>query len=394
MNRLNPSAILLLFFGLLPFSAFAQYRADFDEAYRGFEPNHLPGWTAVTGQGDLIFRQRTENGSAGLVVDPLREKRNIWYAFVQQDVSAQLDLEQLSQPGYELRMEARVMASHAPRRINLYLSAEDGTGYLREFDLASADEWHTISMVTNGFVFDSSNPLRAQISLMNWGNTDIYELKVDYVTVDVVKADGAHESFGEPIAYQPALKQADHYQQTMAPTASATIDAAFPDEVLSSWQNFSSAGQPSVIQVDQSKTILLQWDFSEFAGKTATEAGQLELATESLFRRDSEEKYFGDIRFSEIMGSVADWDETTVTYNSFLGGENYDDVIVSQCIVDTKVAPSSQSKTIITISRPVMQRLLNGESAGIAIKPLGLISAAFYDRHHQTAAPRLRFNVE
>ncbi|MBP1649455.1 MAG: hypothetical protein H6Q30_2900, partial [Bacteroidetes bacterium] len=35
-------------------------------------------------------------------------------------------------------------------------------------------------------------------------------------------------------------------------------------------------------------------------------------------------------------------------------------------------------KNLITISRPVLQRMLDGRTVGLAIKPLGAVNAAFY----------------
>jgi len=394
MNAIQHAFGLYLGGCLLPLTALAQYRADFEEPSHGLAPNNLPGWYAAKGDGDVLFRQRIAEGSVSLVIDPLHEKRNIWYAFAHQDIAEHLDLEQLGQPGYELRMEARVMPSHAPRRINMYLFAAYPGGHLREFDLAEADTWHTISMTTRDFVAPPGGRVMAQVSLMDWGNTDVYELKVDYITVDVVKADESHEQFGEPLEYRPPLKEASHYAASIVPSDDAIVDAAFPAETLGGWENQSKSDSSSVLQVDQTKTILLRWDFSEFAGKRVTEAGQLELSTESLFRRKSSPKDFGEIRFQEIRDSAGAWDEATVTYDSFLGGQAIDEVVVSQCIIDTEVNAQAGGKTVVTISRPVLQRLVDGTSAGIAITPLGLISASFHDRQHPTLAPRLRFNVE
>lgn len=379
---------------LLPFISHAQYRVDFNEEYQGFEPNNLKGWTTRTGDGNIIFRQKTEEGSVSLIVDPLKEKRNVWYAFMHQSISDFIDFKKLKQPEYELRMEAKVMASHAPRRINMYLSSLDAGGYLREFDLGKANEWYTISMVTSGFDFDPKEPLMTQVSMMDWGNTDIYELKVDYIKVDLVKVDEKQEQYGEPLVYRPVLKDATSYKNEVVPSGNASIDAMFPDEVLSMWKDETSEKTTSVVQVDQSKTILLKWDLSEFKGKKVTEAGQLEISTDALFRKEKSPKDFGEIRLSEILGVVEDWDGKTVTYNSFLGDNEFEEVVVSQCIADTKVSSEKGGKTIISISKPVLQRLIDGESNGIAIKPLGLISASFYDNQHPELAPKLRFTIE
>ena len=46
-------------------------------------------------------------------------------------------------------------------------------------------------------------------------------------------------------------------------------------------------------------------------------------------------------------------------------------------IIDSKVSQKNGSTTLITISRPVLQRLIDGETLGLAIKPLGAVHATF-----------------
>jgi len=389
----NTSYMTFVLLLALPIMAMAQYRVDFNEDYQGFEPNNLKGWRTATGDGNIIFRQRTEEGSVALVIDPSRDKRNIWYAFMHQSISDYIDLDKLGLPEYELRMEARVMPSHAPRRINMYLSSLDSGGFLREFDLDKSNEWHTISMVTSGFDFDPKIPLMTQVSMMDWGNSEIYGLKVDYIKVDLVKVTDDPQQYGEPLVYRPPLKKADAYEETLVPSEGAVIDSAMPDECLTGWIDETQA-EAGVLEVDQSKTVLLKWDFSKYKGKKVSEAGQLELTTNTVLRKQNSSKDFGEIRFSEILDVVATWDDATVTYNTFLGDNAYHEAIVSQCIVDMKINPQKRGKTIVTISRPVLQRLLDGKTDGLALKALGLISASFYDQNNQELAPKLRFSVE
>jgi hypothetical protein len=50
---------------------------------------------------------------------------------------------------------------------------------------------------------------------------------------------------------------------------------------------------------------------------------------------------------------------------------------------------------LVTISRPVLQRLLDGRTNGIALKPLGAIVASFFASEHENGrlAARLLFNA-
>jgi len=391
LNWANSMAVMI--FTIIPLLCIAQYRVDFNGDYQGFEPNNLKDWRTATGDGNIIFRQKFEEGSVALSIDPLRDKKNIWYAFMHQSISDHIDFEKLKQPGYELRMEAKVMPSHAPRRINMYLSSLDSGGFLREFDLDKANEWHTISMVTSGFDFDPNIPLMTQVSMMDWGISEIYELKIDYIKVDLVKVTDDPKQFGEPLIYRPSLKTADVYPEILLPSKNAMIDSKMPNEALTGWSD-EVEGKAGVLQVDQSKTVLLQWDFSKYKGKKVAEAGQLELSTNTLLRKRNSQKDFGEIRCSEILNVVDPWDDATVTYNSFLGDNAYYEAIVSQCIVDTKVNPQKNGKTVVSISRRVLQRLLDGKTDGIALKALGLISASFFDTENEALAPKLRFTVE
>ncbi len=378
---------------LLHFTATAQYRADFNHDYSGFEKNNLDGWRTVTGDGDIDFRQRFDEGSVVLNIDARKDKRNVWYAFMHQSISDVIDLKKLLLPDYELRMEARVKSSHAPRRINMYLSSLDAGGFLREFDLNKADEWQTISMVTSGFDFNPDKPLMTQISLMDWG-FDIYELYIDYIQVDLVKVGEDYKQFGLPLIYRPPIKETSYYSEEIIPSKNAIIDASFLDESLHPWLDENAIEKFPVLQVDQSKTILLKWDFSKYKGKQIAEAGQLEITTNSIYRRKDNPKDFGEIRFLEIIAQTENWSEESVTQNSFLKDNPFYEIICSQCIIDSPVNPGKGQKTIVTISQPVLQRLIEGKSHGIAIKPLGLISASFYDRSNIGLAAKLRFNIK
>lgn len=390
-QRFTQCTVILLLATAL--QATAQYRVDFNERYNGFWPNHLPGWTTKTGDGNIIFRQKTEDGSAVLNVDARKDKRNIWYAFMHQSISDHIDFDKLSAAEYELRMEAKVMPSHAPRRINMYLSSLDAGGHLREFDLDKANEWHTISMVTSGFEFDPKKPLMAQISMMDWGIGDIFELRIDYIQVDLVQKGQKLTQHGLPLEYHPKLLKASAYKENLI-AQSKMIDHALPDEVIESWRVAEGEAAIPLIQVDQSKVILLHWDVEKFKGKKVTGAGQLELSTHSLFSQENNPKDFGMIRFCEIRDPGKALKAGPVSYHSFTKNRAIDEVIVSQCIVDTKVNPIENGKTTVTISKPVLQRLIDGESGGIAILPLGLITASFFEHTHEDQAPRLRFNVE
>jgi hypothetical protein len=79
----------------------------------------------------------------------------------------------------------------------------------------------------------------------------------------------------------------------------------------------------------------------------------------------------------EIFGGQTDWDQQKVTYGNFIKGKPYAEIFNTQMIYDKELSDRPGSKNFITISQPVMQRLLNGTTKGLLIRPLGAITASF-----------------
>jgi hypothetical protein len=148
----------------------------------------------------------------------------------------------------------------------------------------------------------------------------------------------------------------------------------------------------------------MRLDLSAFAGKSFDPAqdgkvegsGLLELTTHSVQRVTDEVKDFGMIRIVEIFGGDPNWNQETVTYNSLCRGQSIDSVLNSQMIIDVEVSEAPGSKTLITISNPVLQRMINGRTKGLAIQPLGAINACFYtmENKNENLSPRLYFNLQ
>jgi hypothetical protein len=75
-------------------------------------------------------------------------------------------------------------------------------------------------------------------------------------------------------------------------------------------------------------------------------------------------------------------------------GHKYSEVFNNQTIFDSEVSEESGSKNFITISKPVLQRMLDGKTKGLLIRPLGAIDASFYASENQLGnnGPKLHFN--
>ena len=101
---------------------------------------------------------------------------------------------------------------------------------------------------------------------------------------------------------------------------------------------------------------------------------------------------FGKIRVIEIFGGDADWDQNEVTYNNFMRSKKYADVFNEQMIYDAELNYKPGSKNFIT--KPVLQRLIDGKTKGLLIRPLGALDASFYASEDKSGSgPKLHFNV-
>jgi hypothetical protein len=390
----NPFLSVILLLLLQP--AAAQFREDFNAATPAFVSQGIPGWNAKTGDGTGIFTQRIENGVATLRLDARPDKRNIWWAFMHRDASGPLDLKNLSKPGYGLRITARVKPSHGPRRVNLYLKSQSSEDdFLREFDLPVANQWYEISMTTGAFRHAAGRPLLGQVSFMDWGNTGVYELAVDYLQVDVVKLAQAGPDKGLPLPYRPPLADAAQFGLEIPVAADVTLDRQYADVNLAAWVADGTAGGP-LLAVDGSRMALLRWDLSALKGKKVKGPGQFEFYAQSVYRLAQNPKDFGEVRICEVLGGKPGWSEESITLDGLLEGQPEAAVFNEQTIVDVAVTPGPDGKTTVTISQPVLQRLVDGTTKGLVIKPLGAISAVLRDADADGGkyAARLRLNAE
>lgn len=399
-SQTNPifMRLLLLCLSALTLTAHklpAQFVEDFSQTTSSFEQNSLPGWLAMTGDGTINFTQKIEDGHAALRIDASQDKRNIWYAFIQRNATPSLDLKKLKKPYNAIRIEARVRPSHAPRRVNLYLSTPRSTNHhinLLEYDLPTANEWHTISMTLDTMDVREGEPLLGQLSMMDWGKQGSYQLDVDYIKVSIVDTRKAAPDKGNAVRYRPPLAEPGSFAIEKHVSEDVSVDAAFADLNLNEWM----AGKHKVLPVGVSKMLLLSWDFSELKGKKVSGEGQLELYTHTVQRLRENPKDFGEVRIVEIIGGNKSWQEEAVTYEKLLLGKAYHEVINEQTTVDTPLNAETGGKTVVTLSQYVLQRLVDGFTSGLAILPLGLIDASLMDQETEGGkyAARIRLNIQ
>jgi hypothetical protein len=367
--------------GLLLFTPLCQ--ADFVDDFN----KSVAGWQTLTGDGEAQLKFVAMDGFARMQVDASKDQHNIYWTIIKRDVAKYLDMEKLKSPDYELRVEARVRPSHAPRRVNFMINTQRTTDYhehLREYDLDQTTDWQVISMTTRNLDAVPGDQLNVQLSVTDWGPGEYY-LDVDYYRAEVVPVKNAKADVGEPLVYHPPIPALKSFAQHLKVQQDTSINSAFPLVNFNNW----TSNNARVITVSAGQYAVLRWDLQSFQGQKATAAGVLELTTESVQKGGNYIAALGEdfgiefdkVRVFEILGGDKNWQQDTVTYASFTQGKDLQSTINGQMIFDTEVAQAN-GKTLVTIPRPVLQRLLDGTTHGLLLQPLGALEVSFYDSEH------------
>lgn len=396
MNRRNDDfmkrSTVLILITLNSFSSFP-VNAQFIDNFNG--SGTPAGWVSATGDGQATVSFTQKNGIGSLYVDATRDKLNIWWALTRRRIRG-LDMKKLARPEYELRVETRIRVSHAPRRVNLHVNHQRTTDFhshLMEFDIPDTTQWHTISMTTRDFETQVGDSINAHLALMDWG-TGKYRVDFDYFKVDVVNRNTVEADLGNPLPYHPPLLSPQTFSSSFEAMHDAMIDTGFPDRNFNNWYVLQSGKRVPVLAVNGTQWIIMRWDLSHLKGKTVRRSGLLELSPYSVQRSGDFLKDFGMVRICEVIGGDPAWTEESVTLEGLRANRPLDEVINTQMIIDDSVTWNKEKKVLFTISQPVLQRLIDGKSKGIAIKPLGAVNAAFYSRENVGKAPRLYLEVE
>jgi len=402
--------IFLIFIFLIYSNASAQFIDDFNDVVIIKDPRAIDGWAFFTGDGEATMGFWQGGGFASILVDATKDKRNIWWALIKRRVSSNFDLSLLKKPGHEIRIEARIRVSHAPRRVNLSLNTQktvDFHTHLMEFDIPDTTSWHTISMTTHDFEAEPGDMVFGQLALMDWG-LGKYRVDVDYMKVDIVNTalpvavlwtpygELTGPDKGVQVPYHPPIPDPNTFEHEIKVVQDCIIDVQYPDMNFNDWFAQNEAGKVNLLTVNGTQFVVMRWDLSAFAGRQVAGLGLLELTTHSLQRCCDDIKDFGQVRIVEILGGKPNWNQQTVTYNSLCQGQAIDSVLNSQMIIDIGVAEGRDSKTLITISKPVLDRMIEGKTLGLAIRPLGAINASFYAMENKGGkfSPMLRFNLQ
>ncbi len=356
------------------------------------------GWVFFSGDGNAKVDFKQKNGIGSLYVDATHDKLGIWWALTRHRITG-LDMKKLVRPEYELRVEARIRVSHAPRRVNLHVNHQRTTDFhshLMEFDIPDTVNWYTISMTTRDFETQIGDSINAHLALMDWG-LEKYRVDFDYFKVDVVNRTTIGKDLGNPLPYHPPLADPSTFPLHIDVAHEAIIDKQFTDVNLNNWHTRGASGEyTKVLTANGTQLVIMRWDLSALTGKKVKRSGLLELTPFSIERSPDFSKDFGMVRIAEILGGDPLWDEKTVSYDKLRGNQRIEDVINTQMIIDDSVTWNENRKVLFTISQPVLQRLIDGKTLGLAIKPLGVVNASFYSKENKQrdVAARLYLEVE
>jgi hypothetical protein len=173
------------------------------------------------------------------------------------------------------------------------------------------------------------------------------------------------------------------------------VDVQFTDRNFNNWYVTDESGKHiPIIAVNGTQMIIMRWDLATLKGKRVKRAGLLELTPLSVQRSSDFAKDFGMVRICEIIGGDPAWDEGSVTLGRLTMNRPLEEVINTQMIIDDSVTWNRDNKVLFTISRPVLQRLIDGKSKGLAIKPLGAVNGVFFSRENVGKGPRLYVEAE
>lgn len=359
-----------------------------------FDDDALGSWETETGDGEATMDVVPCAGYARVAVDATEDRHNIWWAVFRRDVSTALDLERLHEPEVELQITARLRVSHAPRRVNLSLNTQRTTNFhrhLMEFDVPDTTGWHTISMTTDGFDARPGDTVNAQLALIDWGPRT-YWAEVDSFAVELVAASEAGTTSGRAVPYPLPVQAPDSLSHHVPIAEAALINREAPTAQLADWTTTEDSGRVSTWTVTTNQYLLLRWNQDALPSGAVEGPGVLELIRHSVHRPETTPEEFGQVRVVEVTGGPSSWTDTSLTYTRFTGGRSLSEVLNPQPIVDLDVSGAPGAAVHIPVSEPVLRRLVRGETKGLALRPLGPVSASFFAG--ERFSPTLHLDVD
>ena len=369
-----------------------------------FNKKNIEGWFFFTGDGYAKMDFVQKDGFARIIVDATKDKDNVYWTLIKRDVTKYLDLRKFENPYYQLRVEAKVRLHNAPRRLNMMVNTNRTTNFhidLMEFDIPDTTSWHVISMTTKKFDAHPGDSVYVQLCATDYGLGKYY-VDVDYYRADIVNVNTAGPDKGVLVPYHPPIPGVNTFSNHLDVSQDCLINSDYPDVNFNNWHVRDNDVESRVLTVNANQWAILRWDFEKYKNSKVDGAGLLELTTQSVSMGGNYIQAFGEdfgiefekVRVIEILGGDPKWNQNSVTYNTLMQGKSYSDVFNTQMVYDTEVAEEQGRKNFITISKPVLQRLIDGKTNGLLIRPLGAIDASFYASENGSNGPKLHFNIQ
>ena len=369
-----------------------------------FNKKNIEGWFFFTGDGYAKMDFVQKNDFARIIVDATKDKDNVYWTLIKRDVTKYLDLRKFENPYYQLRVEAKVRLHNAPRRLNMMVNTNRTTNFhidLMEFDIPDTTSWHVISMTTKKFDAHPGDSVYIQLCATDYGLGKYY-VDVDYYRADIVNVNTAGPDKGVLVPYHPPIPGVNTFSNHLDVSQDCLINSDYPDVNFNNWHVRDKDVVSRVLTVNANQWAILRWDFEKYKNLKVDGAGLLELTTQSVSMGGNYIQAFGEdfgiefekVRVIEILGGDPKWNQNSVTYNTLMQGKSYSDVFNTQMVYDTEVAEEQGRKNFITISKPVLQRMIDGKTKGLLIRPLGAIDASFYASENENNCPKLHFNIK
>lgn len=392
------SFVVCLSVGLITKSA-AVFRDEFKSQLKIDKKESIKGWNYFTGDGKAVMDFKSgDEDYATIIVDASKDRKNIWWALIKRYVSEQIKLEKLAEPNKEIRIEARIRTSHAPRRVNLSVNTQRSVNYhknLMEFYIPDTMKWQKISFTTKGFNARIGDSVYAQLALMDWG-LEKYRVDLDYYKVEVVDVNNEQRQYGIDLPYHPPIPDLSIFNKSIIVEQDAIISKKFFDMNFKKWSTIKKQDTIPVVNVSQGRTIILKWKLDNLSKTRVSRAGLLEMNTENVEKFTDTGQEVGLIRVSEIVGGKTCWRDKSITYQKFKNGRDIEKVINPQMIIDVKVRENNKEKILITIPKYIIQKMIEGKTKGIAIRALSPINVSFYSSEYKDGkyAPELHLKYK
>jgi len=353
-------------------------------------PDDNSTWVTHFGDGAIVPSLEAKVGYMRFKVNAEGASHNVWWTIMISEIQPNKELGPLPE-GYKLWMEAEVRASHPFKRINMRLKSQrtvDHHADLMEFDLGSGLDWQTLRFYPPGLDYQPGDRLSCHLAMIDWG-LEQFHLDVRNVKIYVAGPDQLSLS-ANALPYHPEPNPASSYQHKITVEEDGMVDLVYPDENLFGWGD----GNQRLLGVSHDLVSLLKWDLSEIDAGTVDDWGLLKMEVHSSIQVPEPSDEYCRIRVMEIIGGIEDWQAKSLTYRDLANGSQQWEVFSQQMMIDMFVPVGTDKTLNIPVSPPVLQRLLDGTTKGLAIFPLGTIQCLFYSKQNNEKAAKLYYNLK